>query len=70
MINTYFSPRQIVDVDRNSEHILNRYGIAKTSNKSILDNAFSNNFNGLFIPEQVNENFFNSSILHRFFFMD
>ena len=54
MINTYFSPRQIVDVDRNSEHILNRYGIAKTSNKSILDNAFSNNFNGLFIVDLLN----------------
>tara|TARA_B100000614_G_scaffold198434_1_gene179607 strand:+ start:534 stop:1271 length:738 start_codon:yes stop_codon:yes gene_type:complete len=51
MINTYFSPRQIVDVNRNTEHLFNRYGISSSSNKSIFENSFSKNYNGFFLVD-------------------
>ena len=51
MINTYFSPKQIVDVNRNTEHLFNRYGISSSSNKSIFENSFSKNYNGFFLVD-------------------
>lgn len=54
MINTYFSPKQIVNVNRNTEHLFNRYDISSASNKSIFENSFSKNYNGFFLVDLLN----------------
>jgi regulator of cell morphogenesis and NO signaling len=54
MINTKNSPNEIVKINKQNEHILNRYNIPNQSKKSIEDTSYLKELNPDFIVDIIN----------------